>query len=161
LQVNATLTTEIRQLWLGCFAMLNKNAQGLRLIDKAHSSDTRQTVSRLGRARDTVSRDIGAGRASIEAFAVGRIRNRGNAVARSIAPIAPADSEALARAIAEIEIASAALRQSEPTLEPWRPNAEIHGEQRYLPVWILIGVVWIAALLGLSGATGAILYLAG
>jgi hypothetical protein len=142
--------------------MLNKNAQGLRLVDKAHSSDTRQKVSRLGGARDTVLHDIGAApAASIETFAVGRLRNGGNAVARSIAPPAPVDSDALARAIAEIEIASAALRQSEPALEPWRPNAETHGEQRYLPVWILIGAVWIAALLGLSGATGAILYLAG
>ena len=146
---------------MGCFAMLNKNAQGLRLIDKTHSSNTRQTVSRLGGARDTVLRDTGAGRASIETFASGRMRNGGNVVGRSIAPPAPVDSEALARAVAEIEIASAALRQSEPALEPWQPGLETHGEQRYLPVWILIGAVWIAALLGLSGATGAILYLAG
>ena len=141
--------------------MLNKNAQGLRLIDKAHSSDTRQTASRRAGERDTALRDIAARQASIETFAVGRMRNGGNAVPRSIASPAPVDSEALARAIAEIEIASAALRQSEPTLEPWQPNLETHGEQRYLPVWILIGAVWIAALLGLSGATGAILYLAG
>jgi len=141
--------------------MLNRNAQGLRLVDKAHSSDTRRTVSRRGGTRDTVPHGIGADPASIDAFAVGRMRNGGNAVARSIAPIAPVDSDALARAIAEIEIASAALRQSEPALEPWRPNSETHGERRYLPVWILIGAVWIAALLILSGATGAILYLAG
>jgi hypothetical protein len=141
--------------------MLNKNAQGLRLIDKARSSNTRQTVSRLGGARGLVLRDIGAGPSSIETFAVGRMRNGGNAVARSIAPPAPVDSDALARAVAEIEIASAALRQSEPALEPWQPSLETQGEQRYLPVWILIGAVWIAALLGLSGATGAILYLAG
>jgi hypothetical protein len=145
---------------VGVFAMLNKNAQGLRLVDKAHSSDTRRTVSRIG-ARDTVRHDIGAGAASIETFAVGRMRNGGSAVARSMAPPAPVDSDALARAVAEIEIASAALRQSEPTLEPWQPNSEKHSEQRYLPVWILIGAVWIAALLTLSGATGAILYLAG
>ena len=143
------------------FAMLNKNAQGLRLVARAHSSNARQTVSRHGGARDTVLHDIGAGSASIETFAIGRMRNGGNAVARSMAPPAPADSDALARAIAEIEIASAALRQSEPTLEPWQPNSEKHSEQRYLPVWILIGAVWIAALLTLSGATGAILYLAG
>lgn len=141
--------------------MLNKNAQGLRLIDKARSSNTRQTVSRLGGARGSVLRDIGASPSSIETFAVGRMRNGGNAVARSIAPSAPVDSDALARAVAEIEIASAALRQSQPALEPWQPSLETHGEQRYLPVWILIGAVWIAALLGLSGATGAILYLAG
>jgi hypothetical protein len=118
-------------------------------------------VSRHGGARDTAPHDIGAGPASIETFATGRMRNGGSAVARSIAPPAPVDSDALARAVAEIEIASAALRQSEPALEPWQPNAETHGEQRYLPVWLLIGAVWIAALLGLSGATGAILYLAG
>ncbi len=141
--------------------MLNKNAQGLRLVARAHSNNARQTVSRHGSARDTVLHDIGAGSASIETFAIGRTRNGGNAVARSMAPPAPADSDALARAIAEIEIASAALRQSEPALEPWQPSAETHCEQRYLPVWILIGAVWIAALLGLSGATGAILYLAG
>lgn len=159
--MNATLTSEIWRLWLGYFAMLNKNAQGLRLVDTAHSSDTRQTVSRLGSARDTALHDIGASPASIETFAIGRMRNGGNAVARSITPPAPVDSDALARAIAEIEIASAALRQAEPALEPWRPNSEAHGERRYLPVWILIGAVWIAALLGLSGATCAILYLAG
>ena len=141
--------------------MVNKNAQGLRLIDKAHSSNTRQTVSGLSGARDTVLRDIGAGRASIETFAVGRMPNGGNAVARSIAPPAPVDSDALARAVAEIEIASAALRQSEPALEPWQPNFATQGERRYRPVWLLIGAVWIAALLGLTGATGAILYLAG
>ena len=159
--MNATLTSEIWRLWLGCFAMLNKNAQGLRLVDKAHSSNTRQTVSRRGSARDTALHDIGSSPASIETFAIGRMRNGGNAVARSITPPAPVDSDALARAIAEIEIASAALRQAEPALEPWRPNSEAHGERRYLPVWMLIGAVWIAALLGLSGATGAILYLAG
>jgi len=141
--------------------MVNKNAQGLRLIDKTHSSNTRQTVSMRGGARGTALHDIGAGQSPIETFAVGRMRNGGTAVARSIAPPAPVDSDALALAIAEIEIASAALRQSEPALEPWQPNSETHGEQRYLPVWILIGAVWIAALLGLSGATGAILYLAG
>jgi hypothetical protein len=141
--------------------MQNKNAQGLRLVARAHSSNARQTVARHGGARDTVPHDIGAGLATIETFAIGRMRNGGSAVARSIAPPAPVDSDALARAVAEIEIASAALRQSEPALEPWQPNAETHGEQRYLPVWLLIGAVWIAALLGLSGATGAILYLAG
>ena len=89
------------------------------------------------------------------------MRNGGNAVARTIAPPAPVDSDALERAVAEIEMASAALRQSEPALEPWQPDFATQGERRYLPVWLLISAVWIAALLGLTGATGAILYLAG
>jgi len=141
--------------------MLNKDAQGFRFVDKAHSGEARQAMSRLVAAQRTVSHDIGADPGLFEAFAVDHTRSGEDAVALSVAPLAPVDSEALARAIAEIEIASAALRQSEPTLEPWRPKSETQGEQRYLPVWILIGAVWIAALLGLSGATGAILYLAG
>jgi hypothetical protein len=141
--------------------MLNKNAQGLRLVGKAHASDARQTVSRLAGARDALRHDIAAGSVSIENFPVGHLRNGADAAARSITPPAATDADALARAVAEIEAASAALRRSEPALEPWQPNAEALGEKRYLPVWILIGAVWIAALLGLSGATGAILYLAG
>src|ERR1700733_8418743 len=122
--------------------MLNKNAQGLRLVDKVQLSDTRQSVSRRGGARHTVPRGVGASPASLENFAVGRRRNGGNAVARSIAALRPVDSDALARAVAEIEIASAALRQSDPTLEPWQPSSDTHGEQRYLPVWVLIGAIW-------------------
>jgi len=141
--------------------MLNKNAQGLRLVDKPYSNDIRQTVFRRGGVPDALLRDIGTGPASIETFAVGHMKNGGNGVAPSIASFAPTDSDALARAIAEIEIASAALRELDPTLEPWQPNSETHGEQRYMPVWILIGAVWTAALLGLSGAIGGILYLAG
>ena len=88
------------------------------------------------------------------------MKNRGNAIAPSIASLAPIDSDALARAIADIEIASEALRRSDPTLEPWRANSETHGNQRHLPVWILIGTVWAAALLSLSVAISGIVYLA-
>ena len=141
--------------------MLNENAQGLRLNGKTHSRDAGQTMSRRGSARRTVPHDVGTRPALLDTFTVGRVRNAADAVAPSILSRASVDSDELARAVADIEIASAALRQSDPTLEPWQPNPEMDGEQRYLPVWILIGVVWIAALLGLSGATGAILYLAG
>jgi hypothetical protein len=141
--------------------MLNENAQGLRINGKAHSRDAGHAVSRLGSSRRTVPHGIRAGSALIETFAVGRARNATDALASPIAPYAPVDSEELARAIADIEIASAALRQSEPALEPWQPDAQTHRTERYLPVWVLIGGVWITALLALSGATGAILYLAG
>lgn len=146
---------------MGFFAMLNKNAQGLRLIDNAHSNDIRSAVSELDGSRDAMPHAIRAGLASIEAFAAGRRRNAQDAVARPTNSRAAVDSDELARAIADIEIASAALRQSAPALEPWQPDPETRGEQRYLPVWILIGAVWITVLLVLSGATGAILYLAG
>ena len=147
--------------FLGCSAMLNENAQGLRINGKTYSRDTGHTASRLGGARRTLPRDIGTGPALVETFPVGSARNATDIVAPSIASRAAVDSDELARAIAEIEIASAALRQSEPALEPWQLDEQTHRTERYLPVWVLIGAVWITALLALSGATGAILYLAG
>jgi hypothetical protein len=141
--------------------MLNENAQDLRINGKAYSRDTAHTMSGLGGARRAVPRDIGAGPALLGTFAVGRVRNATDAVAPSITSRASVDSDEVARALAEIEIASAALRQSEPALEPWQPDAPTQRAERYLPVWVLIGAVWITALLALSGATGAILYLAG
>jgi hypothetical protein len=142
--------------------MLNKDLQGLRITDKMDSRDARHTVSRIGGAPRTAPLDVRAGLALIEAFAIDRDQTAASvAVARPKAPRGPVDSDELAHAIAEIEIASAALRQSDPALEPWRPHADTHGEKRYLPVWFVIGTVWIVALLGLFGAIGAILYLAG
>jgi hypothetical protein len=99
--------------------------------------------------------------ALLEAFAVDRDQTVASAAARPKARRAPIDSDELARAIAEIEVASAALRQSEPTLEPWQPEADPHSEKRYLPVWVVIGGVWVVAMLSLSGGIGAILYLVG
>jgi hypothetical protein len=136
--------------------MLNENAQSLRINGKAPSRDAGHTVSR--RARRAVPHDVRTALALIETPAVGRARDSVEPSAPSRAPV---DSDELARAIADIEIASAALRQSEPTLEPWRPETQTRGTERYLPVWVLIGAVWITAFLALSGATGAILYLAG
>jgi hypothetical protein len=141
--------------------MLNENAQGLRINGKAHSRGAGHTMSRLGGARRTVPHAAEAGPALSETFAVGRRRNVTDAVAPSVAARASVDADELALAIAEIEIAAAALRQSEPTLEPWQADAQTHHAERYLPIWVLIGAVWITALLALSGATGAILYLAG
>jgi hypothetical protein len=142
--------------------MLNKDLQGLRITDKMDSRDARHMVSGIGDTRRRAPLDVRTGLALIKAFAVERDQTAASvAVARPKAPRVPVDSDEVARAIAEIEIASAALRQSDPALEPWRPDADTHGEKRYLPVWFVIGAVWIVALLGLSGAIGAILYLAG
>jgi hypothetical protein len=97
----------------------------------------------------------------VEAHEILRLGVGSGTLAPSIVPFAPIVSDALACAMAEIANASGALRQSEPTLEPWRPTSETRGEKRYLPVLIMVGAIWIAALLGLSGVTGAILYLFG
>src|SRR5438067_7279048 len=70
------------------------------------------------------------------------------------------DHDQLARALAEIERASAILRRSEPALEVGAPSSPKRVDGRtYWPVWILIGTIWISATLVVASATGAILYL--
>lgn len=75
------------------------------------------------------------------------------------APLAPDSTAAanrpvpdqLTRAIAEIERAAKALRRAEPTLEPGRPMTETSVEVRGTrSVWLLVGVIWLAALVVVS-----------
>jgi hypothetical protein len=70
--------------------------------------------------------------------------------------------EELATAVAEIERASARLRQSEPVLEAGLPSASAGVERgTHRSIWILIGAIWLSATLAVASATGAILYLLG
>jgi hypothetical protein len=72
------------------------------------------------------------------------------------------EQDQLARAMAEIEKASAALRRSEPALELGLPDAgPLVHTRKYRSVWILIGAIWLSATLVVASATGAILYLFG
>jgi hypothetical protein len=66
----------------------------------------------------------------------------------------------LARELADIEIATAALRRAEPELESWTalPIASA-GQPR--PVWLIIGVLWLSTALLTPGAVVAIATLAG
>ena len=66
----------------------------------------------------------------------------------------------LAREVADIEAATAALRRAEPALESWtKAPANIGGKPR--PVWLLIGVLWLSTALVTAGAVVAIATLAG
>ena len=66
----------------------------------------------------------------------------------------------LARDVADIEIATAALRRAEPALESWtKAPASTGGKPR--PVWLLIGVLWLSTALVTAGAVVAIASLAG
>jgi hypothetical protein len=68
--------------------------------------------------------------------------------------------EQLAREVADIEAATAALRRAEPALESWtRAPANTGGKPR--PVWLLIGVLWLSTALVTAGAVVAIATLAG
>jgi hypothetical protein len=66
----------------------------------------------------------------------------------------------LAREVADIEAATATLRQAEPALESWtKAPANTGGKPR--PVWLLIGVLWLSTALVTAGAVVAIATLAG
>jgi hypothetical protein len=66
----------------------------------------------------------------------------------------------LAREVADIEAATAALRRAEPALESWtKAPANTGGKPR--PVWLLIGVLWLSTALVTAGAVVAIATLAG
>jgi hypothetical protein len=70
------------------------------------------------------------------------------------------EQEQLARDIADIEWASAALRIAEPALVSWvKPMTPVLPKVR--PLWLLIGVLWLSTALFTAGAVVAIASLAG
>src|SRR5262245_41357299 len=80
----------------------------------------------------------------------------------SAQPGASIDASDYARAIAEIEQASAALRRAEPGLEAWKPEAGAASEPRKSwPVWVLVGGIWVSTITVFASTIGAILYLFG
>lgn len=83
-------------------------------------------------------------------------------------PSAGSDPSQYARAIAEIEQASAALRRAEPALEAWMPETSappdglVQSEPRHpRSVWFLVGGIWISTVLVVASAIGATLFLLG
>ncbi len=70
------------------------------------------------------------------------------------------EQEQLARELADIERASAALRVGEPALQSWsKPPAPALPKSR--PLWLLIGALWLSTALVTAGAVAAIASLAG
>jgi hypothetical protein len=75
-----------------------------------------------------------------------------------------AQGDQLARDIAEIERATAALRKAEPTLETWSgpwPGDAPAAVRNSRPVWLMIGLLWLSTALVTVGAIAAIARLAG
>src|SRR5712692_1512352 len=69
------------------------------------------------------------------------------------------DPEEFARAIAEIEHASAALRQAEPALDTWvKPRTKQVQSRRPQAIWLLIATLWLSTGLVIAGAVTAIGY---
>ena len=102
----------------------------------------------------------------LQAFAAALHDSRIGVTAES-GPLVPADQ--LARDIAEIERASAALRKAEPALETWTETpagswsdeAPAAALRKPRPVWLLVGLLWLSTALVTAGAVAAIARLAG
>ena len=82
----------------------------------------------------------------------------------AVESVIPINPDEYARAIAEIEQASAALRRAQPTLETWQREPATTGEARKshsMSVWLLVSGIWLSTVTAFAGAIGAILYLLG
>jgi hypothetical protein len=78
------------------------------------------------------------------------------------APFPPIAPDQLAREIAEIERAAAALRRAEPTLERHTPGTPASVEApASRSVWPLVCVIWLTAVMVVSCAIGTIVLLVG
>jgi hypothetical protein len=74
--------------------------------------------------------------------------------------LAQFERDQLARDIADIERATAALRRAEPALQSWtKPQMPAVPKSR--PLWLLIGVLWLSTAIITVGAAYAIAVLYG
>lgn len=141
--------------------MPNNDALGAKPTHRSDWSDAFEAVSRLAAAREATMDGMTEDR---RRAAVREPTSRRGTTSGAVAgtPKQGIDPDQLARAVAEIEKASAALRRSEPTLEVGLPAAtRIGARKKYLSVWILIGGIWISATLVVAGTTAGILYVMG
>jgi hypothetical protein len=176
--------------------MTNTEAHGSKSTDSSDWNQAWSVVSQLAAARGTALRELGqddraaAPSAGIDA-SLRDATLAPNAAAPSTPPFAPVVSDQLARDIAEIEQAAAALRRAEPALEPRvhdqlaRDIAEIEQAAAALrraepaleprapemppgieprvshSVWPLVCVIWLTAAMVVSCAIGAVVLLVG
>jgi hypothetical protein len=83
-------------------------------------------------------------------------------LAAAEAALPPLAGDQLARDIAEIAQAAAALRRAEPSLEPRLPDGEARSELRNVDsVWVLVTLIWLCAASVISCAIGAAVLLFG
>jgi hypothetical protein len=136
--------------------MPTNDALGTKPPDKSDWSNAFEAVSRLAAAREAAMHPAEPER---RRSAADRRATSGAATHTTTKGI---DPDQLARAVAEIEKASAALRRSEPALEVGLPAPAGSGtRKRYLSVWLLIASIWISATLAVAGAAAGILYVIG
>jgi hypothetical protein len=134
--------------------------------DASDWNEAWSAVSQLAAARGTTLRELG----QVDGSAAGPISTidptdgaagSGFAPAADLTPsFAPMAPDQLARDIAEIERAAAALRRAEPALEPRLPGSQSGSEPRVAnSIWLLVCVIWLTAAAVVSCAIGAIMLL--
>lgn len=141
--------------------------RGANVGDSADWNDAFKLISQLAVARATTLREIGDEDRAASSPAAAPEPSEAPAPLPSPAPVAAEQLERdmaeieLARDVAEIERAAAALRRAEPTLERSVPEAhEASGEPRSSrSVWVLVGVIWMTAVLVVTCTIGAVLLL--
>jgi hypothetical protein len=133
---------------------------GSKARDSSDWNHAWKVVSRLAAARGTTLRQIGEDDRGAAISRPALEPNSRSDSAAAVAPLAPTAPDQLARDIAEIERAAAALRRAEPTLEPRAPETETSPEPRpSRSIWPLVCVIWLTAVLVVSCAAGAIMLL--
>jgi hypothetical protein len=144
----------------GTEPMQNNDAAGSKAVERSDWSDAFEAVSRLAAARELALQEIRRDQPDASSREPANERPVTSLAAAPDEQVASLDPDQLARAVAEIEKASAVLREADPGLEVWSPNAPTSSVKRkYWSIWLMIGAIWIMATLVVAGATGAILYL--
>jgi hypothetical protein len=135
-----------------------------KAADSADWNHAWSVVAQLAAARGATLRELGsddrgATLPAMDARAGDAKAGSGSAAEVPFPPIAP---DQLARDIAEIERAAAALRRAEPTLERHAPAAPAGVEMRVShSIWPLVCVIWLTAAGVVSCAIGALVLLFG
>jgi hypothetical protein len=89
------------------------------------------------------------------------VPSAGEDIAGDVGALAQAVRDQLARDIADIEQASAALRRAEPGLETWTAGSPAAAAPPPRPLWLLIGLLWLSTALVTVGAVAAVAIFAG
>jgi hypothetical protein len=133
-------------------------AIGSKAADSSDWNHAWSVVAQLAAARGATLGELRPDDGGTPAPApTGEARTRTDSAADLAAPFAAVAPDQLARDMAEIERAAAALRRAEPTLErhvPYSPSGFEAPAAR--SVWPLLCVVWLTAAAVVSGAVGAI-----
>ena len=139
--------------------MSNETVLGTSRRDSSDWNSALGAIRRLAAARRNTLRDVERGPTGAPApDAIAKPLTASAMAADTL--ITVLDETKIARDIAEIEKAVAALRMSEPSLRAGTPEFAAVGEPRRLrSVWLLIGTIWALTVLVTGGAIGTILFL--